>query len=236
MRLRQFVLVARELEPVVDDLRRDLGLAVCYRDPNVEVFGLHNALLPVGDMFIEVVSPLRDGTAAGRHLERRAGDGGYMLLVQVDDLDRERARLDQLGVRIVWQGSGSGISGMHLHPADVGAAILSFDVADPPGSWGWAGPSWPRWVRSEVVRDIAAVELQSEQPAALAERWSVVLARHARPGPGRSLVIPLDGGTLRFVAAEDGRGDGIGGIDLVATDRLRAGESIQLGGVRVRLV
>jgi len=236
VRLRQVVLVARELEPVVEDLRGTLGLEVCYRDPGVGVFGLRNALLPVGDMFIEVVSPLRDGTAAGRYLERRRGDGGYMVLVQVDDLDRERARLGQLGVRIVWQGSGPGISGMHLHPQDVGAAILSFDVAEPAASWGWAGPDWQRHARSTVVRDIEAVELQSERPAALAARWSAVLARPSRPGPEDSFVIPLDGGTVRVVGADDGRGDGLGGIDLVATDRLRAGERMLLGGVRVRLV
>jgi hypothetical protein len=34
----------------------------------------------------------------------------------------------------------------------------------------------------------------------------------------------------------DGRGDGLGGVDLIATDRGRAGEELMVGGLRVRLV
>ena len=90
MRLRQLVVVARDLEPVVDEICQKLGVEVCYRDPGVRHFGLRNALMAVGDCFIEVVSPIQDGTAAGRYLERRGGDGGYMLLLQVDDLAMNR--------------------------------------------------------------------------------------------------------------------------------------------------
>src|SRR5437660_12641100 len=119
MRLRQVVWVAKDLEPVVSQLREKLGLEVGYRDPNVAVFGLQNALLPVGDGFIEVVSPVQEGTTAGRYLERRGGDGGYMLLIQVDDLVAEKDHLQKLEVRIVWEGQGDGIRGMHIHPQDI---------------------------------------------------------------------------------------------------------------------
>jgi hypothetical protein len=237
MRLRQVALVARDLDPPVDELCRGLGLEVCYRDPGVGVFGLRNALMAVGDTFLEVVAPVRDGTAAGRYLARRGGDGGYMVLLQVDDLARERQRLDGLGVRIVWEGSGAGISGMHLHPGDVGGAIVSMDVADPAGSWGWAGPSWQESVRTEVVREMAAVEVQSPEPGVLAQRWSTALARPVAPGPGGGgAAIQLERGAIRFVQADDGRGEGIGGVDLVARDRGRAGELMLLAGIRVRLV
>jgi hypothetical protein len=222
LRLRQVALVAHDLDAVVGDLCTTLGLEVCFRDPGVGFFGLRNALMPVGDTLLEVVSPLREGTAAGRYLERRRGDGGYMAMFQVDDLAAERARLDRLGVRIVWQGEGDGISGMHLHPADVGGAIVSFDVATPPDSWGWAGPTWREHVRTGVVQRIAAVELQSDDPSRLARRWAEVLG-----GPSDF---------VRCTTASDGRGEGIGGLDLVATDRNRAGERIDVAGVRVNLV
>ncbi len=222
MRLRQVALVARDLDATVAALRVALGVEVCFRDPGVEQFGLHNALMPVGDTFLEVVSPLRPGTAAGRYLDRRGGDGGYIAMFQVDSLVAERARLDALGVRIVWEGSGDGISGMHLHPADVGGAIVSFDVATPPESWGWAGADWHAAVRTGVVQRIAAVELESPDPERLARRWSEVL------GGARE--------DVRVVAGGDGRGEGIGGIDMVATDRNRAGTRLDVAGIRIRLV
>ena len=70
LRLRQICLVARDLDLVVDDLCAVFGVKVCHRDPEVGQFGLRNALMPFGSNFLEVVSPLRDGTAAGRYLGR----------------------------------------------------------------------------------------------------------------------------------------------------------------------
>jgi hypothetical protein len=236
MRLRQLVLVARELEPMVEEICRRLGLEVCYRDPSVSHFGLHNALMAVGDAFIEVVSPIQDGTAAGRQLERH-GDGGYMMLLQVDDLEGERRRVDELGVRVVWEGAGDGIRGMHLHPADIGGAIVSFDVANPPESWGWAGPDGRRHVRTDVVSGIAGAEMRSPDPEALARRWSRVLGRPVERGLELGEpVVNLDGSVISFRLARSGAGDGLGGFDLTATVRTRAGESMELAGVQVRLV
>ena len=47
-----------------------MGLAVCYRDGNVAKYGLENALLPVDTILLEVVAPFKDGTTAGRFIER----------------------------------------------------------------------------------------------------------------------------------------------------------------------
>jgi hypothetical protein len=236
MRLRQLVVVARELEPVVEEICRRLRLEVCYRDPGVSQFGLRNALMAVGDGFIEVVSPIQEGTAAGRQLERH-GDGGYMLLLQVGDLEGERRRVEELGVRVVWEGAGAGIRGVHLHPADIGGAIVSFDVADPPESWGWAGPDGRRYVRTDVVSGIAGAEMRSPDPAALARRWSRVLGRPVERGVEQGEpVVNLEGSIIRFRPAMIDAGDRLGGFDLIATDRTRAGESMELAGVQVRLV
>ena len=68
MRLRQVCLVAETLEPTVTTLSTLLDAPVCYRDPGVGFFGLENALLPVGTDFLEVVAPVKEDTAASRHL------------------------------------------------------------------------------------------------------------------------------------------------------------------------
>src|SRR5262249_24337264 len=153
-------------------------------------FGLHNALMPIGDRFLEVVSPEREGTTAGRLLERRRGDGGYMVIAQVDDLAATCHRVEQLGVRIVWRAELSDAATghlhprdagrVHLHPRDVGAAIVSFDRMKTPEFWRWAGPDWESHIRQEVTRRMLGAELQGPDPRALAERWGQVFGRPVR--------------------------------------------------------
>ena len=117
IRLRQVALVAQERDPVVAALCAHLGVTVCFEDPGVEVFGLHNALMTIGDQFIEVVSPVEEGTTAGRLLDRRSGDGGYMAIFECDDLDRRVDLVTAAGVRIVFEADAPEIRGRHLHPA-----------------------------------------------------------------------------------------------------------------------
>src|SRR5437867_2360968 len=73
-RLRQVALVARALEPVAAALQAEFQLGDPYRDSGVAEFGLENVVFAVGDTFLEVVSPVADGTTAGRYLDRRGGD------------------------------------------------------------------------------------------------------------------------------------------------------------------
>ena len=97
LRLRQIALVAAKLAPVEQELIDVLGIEVCYRDPGVGHFGLENALFPIGNQLLEVVAPVRDDTAGGRYLERRRGDGGYMVITQCNDHAPRRARVEALG-------------------------------------------------------------------------------------------------------------------------------------------
>ena len=152
VRLRQAVLVARDLAPVSERLRSELGLGEPFADPGVGAFGLHNAVYAIGDTFLEVVSPTQPDTTAGRYLDRR-GDGGYMVIFQFADLDaaRERAAGDGHARRLAAR-PATDISGTHLHPADTRGAIVSLDRADPPGSWRWGGPDWTEQGRSGRAR------------------------------------------------------------------------------------
>jgi hypothetical protein len=243
LRLRQVALVARELGPSVDELCDVLGVEVAYNDPNMVIFGLVNAVMPVGDTFLEVVSPAREGTTAGRYLERRGGDGGYMLVLQTGDLRRDRERVEKLGVRVVWEIETERAKVIHLHPRDVGGSLVSFDQMSEWDAWEWAGPDWRSKVRSDSTTGIAAAELQADDPERCAARWSEVLG-----APRRGLEIPLDAGTLRFVEATDGRGEGVAGVDVAAADSSRVlgrardrglpvdGRCITACGTRFRLV
>lgn len=219
MRLRQVALIARELEPVVADLCSVLGVEVGFRDPGVAEFGLHNAVMPVGDTFLEVVSPTRQDSAGSRYLERHGGDWGYMVILQCDDLDADRARVERLGVRIVWKADLPDIRGTHLHPRDTGGAILSLDAAMPPESWRWGGPEWQSKVRREVVSEITGVAMQAPDPEGVARRWAEILDRPCREVGPRRFEVALERGALAFVPAHDGRGEGVCGLRLRAENR-----------------
>ena len=52
----------------------------------------------------------------------------------------------------------------------------------------------------------------------------------------RDNVIELGDAQIRFVPANDGRGDGLAAADLVATDRSRAGEVLSICDFEFRLV
>jgi len=248
LRLRQVAFVARELEPVVEALCDVLGIEVAYRDPGVGVFGLRNAVMPLGDGFLEVVSPERLGTTAGRLLERRGGDGGYMVIVQSQAREADRARVGSLGVRIAWETTLEDAATLHLHPRDVGGAILSLDWMDPPEAWRWAGPRWREAVRTDLVRGIAGVEIEARDPAAMARRWGEVLAQPVSREEGVEQVALPDGGLIRFVAEGNDRGEGVSGLLVEAVDpeevrrRARARGALQgdgaigLCGVRIGLV
>jgi hypothetical protein len=249
LRMRQICLVARHLAPVVDEFRAVLGLEVCHRDPGVGKYGLENALFPIGHNFLEVVAPVREGTTAGRYLDRRGGDGGYMVITQCDDLAPRRKRCEAVGVRIANEIGYPEYRELQLHPRDVGAAMLSFGWQ--PGARDPGGPWHPAGVQSSVtplsnalgspsaaprptVTAMTAAELQSDDPERLASRWSEVMERPVQTQDGQR-VIALDDATLRFTEATDGRGEGLGGLDLACADRTRAG-LVQICGIRFRLI
>jgi hypothetical protein len=141
MRIRQIVLAAHDLPAGRAALAALLPLGAPFRDPGVAEFGIDNAVFGFGDQFIEVISPTRPDTACGRHLARH-GDSGYMLILQTDDFAREQARWAALGLRTVWNTTYPDITAAHLHPKDVGGAIVSVDEPRPAASWRWGGPDW----------------------------------------------------------------------------------------------
>src|SRR5512134_2086436 len=146
LRLRQICLVASQLAPTAEAIGAILGLPVCHRDPAVGRYGLENAIFVCGHQFLEVVAPTRDGTAAGRYLQRSGGRGGYMAIFDTHDPERRRAHVEALGVRVAHVMQHSGFFGIQLHPVDCRATMLEFDRSDGnerlDGAYWPAGPHW----------------------------------------------------------------------------------------------
>lgn len=225
------MLVAAELEPVAEQLREALGLGEPFRDPGVGLFGLENAVFALGDCFLEIVSPTEPGTAAGRYLERQGGDGGYMVMFDLEDLAAARGRAADGGVRTVWEIDLPDISGTHLHPADIGGAIVSIDGSEPYGSWRWGGPQWAGQIAGDGAPGrLAGVTVAVPDPADIARRWACVLgvplSDESRP------TLALDGSEIQFAATVDGCTEGLIGITLAGVPSL-PGDGIVTGGVQI---
>ncbi|HEV3054489.1 MAG TPA: VOC family protein [Solirubrobacteraceae bacterium] len=171
-RLRQAVLAARDLDPVVASLRESLQLGEPFNDPGVALFGLRNAVFAIGDTFLEVVSPIQPDTSAGRLLDRRGGDCGYMVMFQVPDLDAAKARASARSIRQVFDVELDDIAEVHLHPADISGAIVALSAPSPPESWRWGGPEWEQ---RTVPGRVAAVTVSAQDPDAVAARWTEVI-------------------------------------------------------------
>ena len=252
LRLRQLVLIANKLAPVVDDLQEVFGLEVTFRDPAVKSFGLENAVFPVENQFLEVVAPIREGTAGERYLQRRKGDGGYMVILQCDDHAPHKQRVAELGIRKVMEHDEPDFRIMQLHPRDTGGSLLEIDLQvggdDMNGPWAPAGRDWQRAVHTDIVRTIAAAEVQSPEPEALAARWGEIVELPVERDASGHPSLRLANATIRFVPDSDGRGEGLGGLDIRVADRQRllaaakrrgcqvSDDLVHVGGIRIRLL
>ena len=247
MRLRQIALVAKDLAKARADVAAVLGVDYAYVDPAVAKYGLSNVVFPVGDTFLEVVSPHTAGTTAGRLLDKRGGDGGYMVILQVEDVALARQRVRACAVRIVAELDRPGVAMTHLHPKDTGGALLSLDYMEPETRWDWGGPDWQQHVDTATSLRITAAELQGDDPAGMAARWAEVLGVAAEKHQQRYR-IALQDSEIRFVPSDDCRGEGLSAIDLVVRNpdavRLVAAArglldgqgTVLLAGTRIRLV
>jgi Glyoxalase-like domain len=254
MILKQIALVAERLEPAAEELCAVLGLEVCFRDPGVARFGLENVLAPVNGQFLEIVAPVQPGTSAGRYLQRRGGNGGYMVILQCADALAERKRLAALGIRVVEQIDRADYVASHFHPSDTGGVLLSIDhvpghdYREALGPWPPAGPDWQRAPRTGPVRALLGVELQSDDPPAQAALWARLLSLPLGRGAQGEPELALENARIRFVSARDGRGVGLGGLDVQVTQRQpvleaaaarglqRSQRQVDVCGVRVNLL
>ncbi len=238
-RIRQVVLAAWDLEDTAATLRDLFGVPEGFHDPGVGEFGLVNEVLAVGNTFVEVVAPVQAGgaSAAGRFLQKTGDRNGYMAIFQVADQEAARARIADAGIRVVWRMDLPRISGTHLHPADIGGAIVSIDTTSPAAgvdSWLWAGPDWERNVRTDRVRAVVGIDVAATDPAAMAARWATAVGADLATG-ATSLVL-ADGGDVVFRPTAPGEREGIVGYRFRATDPTLAGTTHVVAGTDLHFV
>jgi Glyoxalase-like domain len=202
LRLRQICLAAPRLQNVIDDLQEIFKVEVCYRDPNVAPYGLENALIPIGSDFLEVVSPTREDTAAGRFISRTRGHGGYMAIFQTSDPHGRQAHAQALGVRTAHEIEREAYQSAQLHPRDCRAAFIELGHSvggdDRMGTWWPAGTHWKDFVRTSDTIKMLGIELESPAPKELAAHWSNILQTPLSL-VGDANVLNFEGTTIQFV-------------------------------------
>jgi hypothetical protein len=203
IRLRQICLVARQLEPLIGDIAHILGLQECYRDGNVGKYGLENALLPVDTTLLEVVAPTQEGTAAGRFLDKTGERGGYMAIFACADPDARGRSANAIGVRTANVIDHAPYHGVQMHPRDCRAAFIEFNHTsgsdDILGPYPPAGPDWQKAICTDMTKAIAEVEMQSPDPADLAQHWGRIIGIPAQAGRDGTPEIALVNARFRFV-------------------------------------
>ena len=215
MDIRQIVMVSSLRDPIVSDLNKLFGLEVAFNDPGVGHFGLENAVMPLGTDFLEVVSPIEENTTAGRYLDKRGGDGGYMVIIQVDDFDRSKSLVNDYKIGIVWDTDLPEAKAIHLHPKQMGGAIVSLDWMNPKESWKWAGPEWNKYITDDI-KGIDGVEIQANNPEEMFNRWKDILdASNINESEKK---IYLDNTWISFTD-EDDRGSGISAFSLITDNK-----------------
>ena len=212
MDIRQIVMVSGLRDPIVNDLCKLFNFEVAFNDPGVAHFGLENAVIPIGTDFLEVVSPVEENTTAGRYLNKRGGDGGYMIIIQVDKFEDSQKLVNEYNIKTVWETDLPKAKAMHLHPKQMGGAILSLDWMEPKESWKWAGPNWEKNI-SGPIKGIDGVEIKSDDPELMLNTWLRVLGDVERDHENKIL---LDNTWIKFSQATDGRGPGISAFSLKA--------------------
>ena len=201
MKLRQVALAAQSLSPYRQEMFDLLGLNADFKDPGVAEFGLENSVMAIGDSFLEIVAPTQDNTAAGRTLERTGTTAcGYMVLFQVEDFAAWQTRLGP-NIRRVWEIERAEVSACHIHPKDIGAAIVSVDEMRPPAEWVWGGPDWKNQ-QATRVNALVGCEVAGVDPLGLCQSWSQILG--VQVDEDQSKLTFSDGTFVQFTPLGEG--------------------------------
>ncbi|MDV6268970.1 MULTISPECIES: VOC family protein [Rhodococcus] len=226
--LRQIVLIVPDLGEAVARAREIFGFTSCTRDVEaMEELGFIHEIFSFADTFIEIVAPIDADSPHGQMVARQ-GAGGYMVDVQVANLDELVDRAGRLDIAPLFVQGFEGHRISQWHPKTLGT-LAEFDQVEPHDTWHFA-PGIFEASCTDVARDIIGAEISTDDPKVMAQKWSQVVGA---PVLGNA-TVELAKGSITFVPA-DGR-KGLTAVDVIATDPARIGESVILGGVEFRFV
>jgi hypothetical protein len=228
--VRQLVFLAADLDATLAAARSELGLNEGVDDSEgMAKLGFVHQVLAIDRTFLEFTAPLGPDTMPGKLVAKR-GDIGYMVVMQVDDVEAAKERAAARGLKPVYETPYEGHTITQWHPRDFGT-LAEIDQLRPSDTW-YMAPKIFEVGSTSVVGDFTAIELAVRDPRAIAATWAAVLDV---PLGADGVSLDLSGRAVRFIPVADDGGEGLVAVELPATDRAHAGRTLQLSGVQFRL-
>ncbi len=134
-KIEHVALAVADLDAAVEHYEKVWGLTVSHRE-RVEDQGVEEAMLPLGESFLQLLGPTSPDTTVGKFVTRR-GEGLHHVAYEVDDLEAALAELKDEGVPLIDEvprRGGRGHMVAFVHPK--GNHGLLVELIQRPGAGG----------------------------------------------------------------------------------------------------
>ena len=225
-RIRQLVLLVPDLESALAEVREVFGFPRGLRDvEEMAKLGFEHEICSFRDTFLEICAPLGPEWSHARLVDKR-GPMGYMVDVQVDDLESIVARAAALDIAPLFQEPFNDSLISQWHPRAMGT-LAEFDQIEPAETWHYA-PQIFENAATGVATDMVGAEIAVPDPVTMTTTWATLLD----VTPASESSLDLGSSTLRFTEGTEG----FRAIDVAAADPARVGETVHLLGIDFNFV
>ena len=114
-----------DLDEAMAFYRKAFGLEVVHEEVNEEQ-GVREAMLAIGDSFLQLLAPLTPESTIAKFLDR-SGPGIQQVAFGVDDVEAAATDLREAGVRVLYERAKVGTGGSLVnfcHPKDCGGVLV----------------------------------------------------------------------------------------------------------------
>jgi methylmalonyl-CoA/ethylmalonyl-CoA epimerase len=98
-KVEHIALAVADLDAAIAHYSQTWGLEVEHRE-RVEDQGVDEAMLPIGDTYLQLLGPTSPDSTVGKFIEKR-GEGLHHLAYEVEDLEATLAELKSKGVPLI---------------------------------------------------------------------------------------------------------------------------------------
>jgi methylmalonyl-CoA/ethylmalonyl-CoA epimerase len=134
-KIEHVALAVADLDAAIAHYKNAWGLEVTHRE-RVEDQGVEEAMLPLGESFLQLLAPTSPDSTVARFLDR-SGEGLHHIAYEVDDLERALADLKSNGVALIDEKprrGGRGHMVAFVHPKTNHGLLVELIQARPSGA------------------------------------------------------------------------------------------------------